>query len=270
MVLMNPFAGKAWGICGRSEERDGRTNGEGSINIYTLSGVRWLAGGKPLCSRGSPVWCSVMTWRDGMREQRRVTQSSHSAVFNSLRPHGPQHDRLPCPSPTPRACSNSCPSSRWCIQPSHPALSPCPLAFNLSQHLGLFKWVSALHQVAKVLVYSGLISFRIDWFELLTAQGTLKSLPQHHSSKASVLQHSAFFIIQLSHPYMTTGKTIALTRQIFVGKVMSLLFNTLSRLVIAFLPRNLTVFYWWPRYCQQDHQRNSKWLPPKMYPTPTE
>ena len=82
--------------------------------------------------------------------------------------------------------------------------------------------------------YSGLISFRIDWFDLLAVQGTLKSLLQHHSSKASILQHSAFFIVQLSHPYMTTGKIKALTRQTFVGKVMSLLFNMLSSLVIAF------------------------------------
>ena len=86
--------------------------------------------------------------------------------------------------------------------------------------------------------YSGLISFRIDWLDLLAVQGTLKSLLQHESSKASVLWHSVFFIVQLSHPYMTTGKTITLTRWTFVGKVMSLLFNMLSRLVIAFLPRN--------------------------------
>ena len=86
--------------------------------------------------------------------------------------------------------------------------------------------------------YSGLISFRIDWLDLLAVQGTLKGLLQHQSSKASILQHSAFFIVQLSHPYMTTGKTIALTRQTFVGKVMSPLFNMLSRLVITFLLRN--------------------------------
>ena len=84
--------------------------------------------------------------------------------------------------------------------------------------------------------YSGLISFRVDWLDLLAVQGTLKSILQHHSSKASILQHSAFFMVQLSHPYMTTGKTIALTRQTFVGKVLSLLFNMLSRLVITFLP----------------------------------
>ena len=93
--------------------------------------------------------------------------------------------------------------------------------------------------------YSGLISIRIDRFDLLAVQGTLKSLLQHHSSKASILRHSAFFIVQLSHPYMTTGKTIALTRQTFVGKVMSLLFNTLSRLVIAFLPRNKHLLISW-------------------------
>ena len=93
--------------------------------------------------------------------------------------------------------------------------------------------------------YSGLISFRMDWLDLLAVQGTLKSLLQHHSSKASILQCSSFFIVQLSHPYMTTGKTIALTRQTFVGKVMSLLFNMLSRLVIAFLPRSKHLLISW-------------------------
>ena len=93
--------------------------------------------------------------------------------------------------------------------------------------------------------YSGLISFRMDWLDLLAVQGTLKSLLQHHSSKASILEHSAFFIVQLSHPYMTTRKTIALTRQTFVGKVMSLLFNMLSRFVIAFLPRSKCLLISW-------------------------
>ena len=93
--------------------------------------------------------------------------------------------------------------------------------------------------------YSGLISFRIDWFDLLAVQGTLKSLLQHHNSKASILRHSAFFIVQLSHPYMTTGKTIALTSQTFVGKVMSLLFNMLSRLLITFLPRSKRLLISW-------------------------
>ena len=115
------------------------------------------------------------------------------------------------------------------IQPSHPLSSPSPPAFSLSQHQGLFKWVSSLHQVAKVLEfqlqhlsfqwYSGLISFKMDWFDLLGVQGTLKNLLQHHSSKALILRHSAFFIVQLLHPYMTTGKTIALMRQTFVVNV---------------------------------------------------
>ena len=93
--------------------------------------------------------------------------------------------------------------------------------------------------------YSGLISFRIDWLDLLAVQGTLKSLLQHHSSKASILQHSAFFIVQLSHSNMTTGKTIALTRWIFVSKVIYLLFNMLSRLVITFLPRSKRLLISW-------------------------
>ena len=93
--------------------------------------------------------------------------------------------------------------------------------------------------------YSGLISFRVDWLDLLAVQGTLKSLLQHHSSKASILRHSASFIVQLSHPYLTTGKTIALTRLTFVGKVTSLLFNLMSRLVIAFLPRSKHLLISW-------------------------
>ena len=101
---------------------------------------------------------------------------------------------------------------------------------------------------ASVLVfqsYSGLIFFRMNWLDLLEVQGTLESLPQHHSSKASILQHSAFFIVQLSHPHMTTGKTTALTRWNFVGKIITLLFNMLSRLVIAFLPRSKHLLISW-------------------------
>ena len=100
------------------------------------------------------------------------------------------------------------------------------------------KYYSISFSISPSSEYSGLISFSIDWFDILAVQGTLKSVLQHHSSKASMLQHSAFLMVQLSHPYMTTGKTIALTRWTFVGKVMSLLFNMLSRLVIAFLPRS--------------------------------
>jgi len=166
-----------------------------------------------------------------------IVQFSSAAlcISDSLQPHGLQHTRPPCPSPTPGVYPNSCPLSQCCHQPSHHLLSPSPPTFNLSQHQGLFQWVRSLHQVANVLEfqlsispsneYSGMISFRIDWLDLLAVRGTLKSLLQHHCSNVSILWHSAFFIVQLSHPYMTTEKTIALTRQIFVGKEMSLLFN---------------------------------------------
>ena len=134
------------------------------------------------------------------------------------------------------------------IQPSHPLSSFSLPAFNLSQKQGLFQWVNSWHQVAKVLKFQFQHQsfqrifrtdfFRVDWIDLLAVQGILKSLLQHHSSKASILQLSVFFIVQFSHPYETTGETIALTRQTFVGKVMALCFNVLSRLVIAFLPRS--------------------------------
>ena len=104
--------------------------------------------------------------------------------------------------------------------------------------------------------HPGLISFRMDWLDLLSVQGTLKSLLQHHSLKASIFQHSAFFTVQLSHPYMTTGKTIALTRWTFVGKVMSLLFNMLSRLVITFLPRSKHLLISWQDISETDKPQN--------------
>ena len=134
------------------------------------------------------------------------------------------------------------------VQPSHPH-QPLLLLPSIFPSIGVFLNESVLHirwpkywsfsfNISPSNEYSGLISFRIDWLDLLAVQGTLKSLLQHHSSKASILWCSAFFIVQLSHPYLTTGKTIALTRWTFVGKVMSLLFNKLSRLVITFLPRS--------------------------------
>ena len=174
-------------------------------------------------------------------------QFSCSVLSEYLWAHGLQHIRLPCPSSTPKACSNSHPLSRWCHPTILSSVFPFSSAFNLSQHQGLFQWV-VLHirwpkywsfsfSISPSNEYSGLISFKIDWLDLLAVQGTLQSLLQHHSSKASILWRSAFFIVQLSHPYMTTGKTIALTRWTFVGRVTSLLFNMLSRLVIAFPPR---------------------------------
>ena len=146
------------------------------------------------------------------------------------------HTRLPCPSPTPGAYSNSRPLSWWC----HPAISfpvtlfssclqpfPASGSFPISQFFtsGDQSIWSFSFSISPSNEYSGLISFRMDWLDLVAVQGTLKSLLQHHSSKASILQHSALFIVQLSHPYTTTGKTIPLTRRTFVGKVMSLLFK---------------------------------------------
>ena len=169
-----------------------------------------------------------------------------------LRPHGLQHPRLPCLSPTPEVYS--CPLSQWC----HPTISSChPLFSHLqSSSIRVFSNESVFHSrwpkywsfsfsIGPSNEYSGVISFRMDWLDLLAVQGTLKSLLQHYSSKASVLCCSAFFIVQLSHEYMTTGKTIAFTRQTFVSKVMSLLFNMLSRLVIAFLPRSKHLLISW-------------------------
>ena len=137
---------------------------------------------------------------------------------------------------------------RDAIQPSHPCrplllLPPIPPSIRVFSNESTLrmrwsKYWSFSFSIIPSKEHPGLVSFRMDWLDLLTVQGALKSLLQHHSSKTSILQHSAFFIVQLSHPYMTTGKTITLTKQIFVDKIISLLFNMLSRLVITFLPRS--------------------------------
>ena len=173
----------------------------------------------------------------------RVQFSSVAQSCLTRRSHGLQHTRPPCPSPTRGVYSISCPLSWWC----HSTISSSVVPFSHLQSFlasGSFqmsalcirwpKYWSFSLSISPSNEYSELISFGIDWFDLLAVQGTLKSLLQHHSSKASVLRYSACFMVQLSHPYMTTGKTITLTRWTFTGKVMSLLFNMLSRLVIAF------------------------------------
>ena len=166
-------------------------------------------------------------------------------MSNSLRPHGLQHTRPPYPSLFPGVCSNSCPLSWWChptISSSVTPFSSCPQSFLAlefqrvgSSYEGPKYW-SFSFSVSPSNEYSGLISFRVDWFDLLAVQGTLKSLLQHYSLKALILWCSAFFIDQLSHLYMTTCKAIALTIQTFAGKVMTLLLNMLSRFVMSFLP----------------------------------
>ena len=169
-------------------------------------------------------------------------QFSCSVMSDSLRPHELQHARPPCPSPTPRVHPNPCPLSQWC----HPyRILCCPLLLlpSIFPSIRVFSNESALRirlpkywsfsfNISPTNEHAGLISFRMDWLDLLVVQGTLKSLLQHHSSKASILWCSVFFIVQISHPHMTTGKTIALTRWTFVDKVMSLLFNMLSRVLI--------------------------------------
>ena len=150
-------------------------------------------------------------------------------MSDSSWPHGLQHARPLCPTPTPRVYSNSCPLSWWChptisssVVPFSPHLQSFPESgsFPMSQFLtsGGQSIGASASALVLVMEYSGLISFRMDWLDLLAVQGTLKGLPQHHSSKASILLCSAFFIVQLSHPYMTTGKTIALTRRTLVAK----------------------------------------------------
>ena len=171
---------------------------------------------------------------------------SCSVWSDSLQSHGLSMPGSPVLHHIPQFAQTHVPWVSDAIQLSHPLSSPPVL--NLSQHQGLFQWVSYSHQVAKGLElqlqyspfneYSGLVSFRIEWFDLLAVQRILKSLLQHDSSKASVLQHSDLSIVQFSHPYITTGKTIAFTIRTLVRKVMSLLFNTLSRIVITFLPRS--------------------------------
>jgi len=175
-------------------------------------------------------------------------QFSCWVVSDSLRPHGLQHFRPPCPSPTPEFTQTHVYQVSDAIQPSHPLLSLLLLP-SVFPSIRIFSNESALcirwpkhwsfsFNISPSNEHPGPISFRMDWLDLLAAQGTLKILLQHHSSEASILRHSAFFMVQLSHPYTTTGKTIALTRWTFVGKVMSLLFNMLSRLVITFLPKS--------------------------------
>ena len=195
-------------------------------------------------SNGSPSSMTWIVWLTGLGKGWPVTQSgccclqsvqfSCSFMSDSLWPHESQHTRPPCPSPTLGVYPNSCPSSRWC----HPAISSsvvpfssCPQSLPASESLSnesalCKRWPkdwSFSFSISPSNEHPGLMSFRMDWLDHFAVQETLKSLLQHHSSKASILQCSAFFIVQLSHPYMTTGKTIALTRWTFVDKVMSLL-----------------------------------------------
>ena len=177
-------------------------------------------------------------------------------VSDSLQSHELQHARTPCPSPTPGVHSRL--TSIESVMPSshlilcHPLLLLLPAPYSIrvfsnesTLRMRWPKYWSFSFRISHSKEIPGQISFTMDWLELLAVQGTLKSLLQHHTSKASILWHSAFITVQLSHPYMTTGKTIALTRQTLVGKVISLLLNMLSRLVITFLPRSKCLLISW-------------------------
>ena len=194
-------------------------------------------------------------------------QFSCSVVSNSLWPYEPKHTRPSCLSPTPRVYSDSCPLSQWC----HPTVSSSVVPFSSclqsfpasslsnesSNEVLCVRWpkdwsfrfsISPSNEYSVVVyiqIYISQYSFRMGWLDLPDVQGTLKSPLQQHSSKASILQRSALFIVQLSHPCMTTGKTTALIRWTFVGKVMFLLFNMLSKLVITFHPRSKLLLISW-------------------------
>ena len=181
------------------------------------------------------------------RKTKHSFQFSHSVVSNSLRPHGLQHTRLPCPSPTPRACSNSCPSSRWChltISSSVVPFSSHLQSFPASGSFPMSQLFESGGQSIGVSASASVLPMNIqDWFPLeLTDWIPLQSKGLSRVFSNTTVQKHQFFSTQLSfqlpHPYTTIGKTIALTRRTFVGKVMSLLFNMLSRLVISFLPRS--------------------------------
>ena len=185
-------------------------------------------------------------------------------MSDSLQPHELLHSRLPCPWPAPRVCSYSCPSNPWCHYTVLfsvvsflllPSIFPSIRVFSseLSFRIRWLKYWSFRFSISPSNEYSGLISFRIDWFDLLAVQETLKSLLQHLNLKASTFCHSTLFMIQLSHPYMTTGKTKALAIWTFVSKVMSLLFNMLSRFVIALK----WIEIWWSKLVNDNDQIQS-------------
>ena len=182
---------------------------------------------------------------------------SRQDVADSLWPHGLQYTRLPCPSVSLGVCSNSWPLSQWCyVTISSSTAMPfsfCLQSFPASESFPVSRLFASGGQSIGVSASESVLPMNIqDWFPLeltglisLQSKGTLKSLLQHHNLRASFLQHSTFFMVQLSHPYMTTEKTIALSRRTFVGKVMSLLFNTLSRFVIVFLPKSKQLLILW-------------------------
>ena len=258
-MLLKPFSGKepAWQCrrCKRLEFISGSgrfpEGGHGSQLQYSCLVKPVNRGVWRLQSMGSQRvghdWSNIA--------EHSSVQFSRSVVSDSLWPHESQHARLHCPSPASGVHSDSRPSSQWChraISSSVIPFSSCPQSLPASvfsnKSTARMRWPKYWSFTVSIIPSKeipGLISFRMDWLDLLAVQGTLKSLLQHHSSKASILRRSAFFTVQLSHPYMTTGKTIALTRRTLVSKVMSLILNMLSRLVKSYLPRSKCLLISW-------------------------
>ena len=197
------------------------------INDLTPTGWLWTRCSVQSLSR---VWLLATPWTAACQASLSITKSWSPPKPMSIESVMPSNHLILC-----------CPLLLL------PSIFPSIRVFSNESALAIRwpKYWSYSFNISCTSEHSGLISFRMDWLDLLAVQGTLKSLLQHHSSKASILQCSAFFIVQLSHLYMTTGKTIALTRRTFVGKVMSLLFNMLSRLVLTFLPRSKYLFISW-------------------------
>ena len=229
----------------------------------------------PLGCYRAPVWVPWVMHRFPLAVYFAHCCRSVTQLCLILQPHGLQHARLPCPSPYPRVCPSSCSLHQWCcpaISSSDTIFSSCSQSFLA---LGTFpmshvcirwpKYWSFSFSISPSREYSGLISLKIDWFDLPAVQRILRNLLQHYSSKASILWCSSFFTVQLSQPYMTTGKIIALTILTFVSRGMSLLFNTLSSFIITFLPRkNCLLFHGCSHHLQlfwSPRRRNLSLLP---------
>ena len=194
---------------------------------YDTLGTKWNRFSSELLSC---VWFFLTPWTAARQASLSITNSQSLLKLMSIESMMPSNHLI-----------------HWCCLLLLPSIFTNIRIFSNESvlHIKWPKYRSFSFSISPSNEYLGLISFRMDWLDLLTVQGTLKSLLQHHSSKASILRCSAFFIVQLSHPYMTTGKTMALTRRTFAGKVMSLLFNMLSRLAITFLPRNKHLLISW-------------------------
>ena len=229
-----------------------------SILAWRMPWTRSLEGYSPRGRKESDT-TERLNWTEYIENYGMCCAAMHTQACPTLRPHGLQHASLSTTNsrslPKPLSIESMMPSNHLilcCPFLVLPSIFPSIMVLSNESALRIRwpKYWSFSFSIRPSNEHPGLISFRMDWLHLLAVQGTLKSLLQHHSSKASILRRSAFFLVQLSHPYTTTGKTTALTRRTFVDKVMSLLFNMLSRLVTAFLPKSVFYFHGWSHRLQ--------------------